>query len=82
MVGMIHRLKEDITECMFKKFGGEIDFDELEEAVLRRLVAEMKSSRKDIIIAYERKISAMQVVINCKTLKHFTLNYYATIISI
>jgi hypothetical protein len=82
MVGMIHRLKEDINECMFTKFGGKIDLDELEEAVLRRLVAEMKSSRKDIIMAYEKQISAMQVVINCKPLKHFTLNSKATVVSL
>lgn len=79
MVGMIHKLKEDITECMFRKFGGEIDLDELEESVLRRLLAETKCSRKDIIAAYERKISAMRVVINCK---YFTLDHYATIISL
>jgi hypothetical protein len=63
MVEMIHKLKQDIKECMCRKFGGEIDLDELEEAILRRHVAEMKSSMKDIMKAYERKISAMQVVI-------------------
>jgi hypothetical protein len=66
MAEKIHRLKKDITECMHKKFGGKIDLDELQEAVLKRLVAEMKSSRKDIRRAYERKITAMQVDMNCK----------------
>lgn len=65
MTEMIHKLKADIKEGMRRKFGREIDLDELEESVLRRLVAEMKYSTKDIKKAYERRRLEMQVVINC-----------------
>jgi predicted chitinase len=65
MAEMIHKLKEDITECMLRKFGREIDLNELEESILRRLVAEMKYSTKDIKKAYERRILEMQVAMNC-----------------
>jgi hypothetical protein len=66
MTEMIHKLKEDITECMLRKFGREIDLDELEESVLQRLVAEMKYSTKDIKKTYESRILEMQVIINCR----------------
>jgi predicted chitinase len=65
MTEMIHKLKEGITECMLRKFGREFDLDELEESILRRLVAEMKYSTKDIKKAYERRILEMQVAMNC-----------------
>lgn len=61
MVETIQKLKADITECMLRKFGGEIDFDEMEESILRRLVAEEQSPVKDLIKAYERRIYDMQV---------------------
>jgi hypothetical protein len=46
---------------MLKKFGGEIDLDEMEESILRRLVAEEQSTVKDLIKAYERRIHDMEV---------------------
>lgn len=61
LVETIQKLKTDITECMLRKFGQEIDLDEMEESILRRLVAEEKSPVKDLIKAYERKIHDMQV---------------------
>jgi hypothetical protein len=85
MTEMIHKLKEDITECMLRKFSGEIDLDELEEAILRRLVAQIKSSTKDIKKAYERRILEMQVVMSCRAqsilyellhYKHYPLHDY------
>jgi hypothetical protein len=57
----IQKLKADIKEGMLRKFGEEIDLDEMEESVLRRLVAEEKSPVKDLIKAYERRIHDMQV---------------------
>jgi hypothetical protein len=65
MTKIIHKLKDDIRECMLRKFGQEIDLDELEESILQRLVAKIKYSTKDIKKAYERRILEMQVVINC-----------------
>lgn len=62
----IQKLKADITECMLRKFGGEIDLDEMEESVLRRLVAEEKSPVKDLIKTYERRICDMQVSTHCE----------------
>jgi len=61
LVDTIQKLKADITECMLRKFGGEIDLDEMEESILGRLVAEEKSPVKDLIEAYERRIHDMQV---------------------
>jgi hypothetical protein len=57
----IQKLKADITECMLRKFGGEIDLDEMEESVLMRLIAEEKSPVKDLMKAYEKRIHDMQV---------------------
>jgi hypothetical protein len=61
LVETIQKLKADATQCMVRKFGGEIDLDEMEESILRRLVAEEKSPVKDLIKAYEMKIHDMQV---------------------
>jgi len=61
LVETIQQLKADITECMLRKFGGEIDLDDMEESILRRLVAEEQSPVKDLIKAYERRIHDMQV---------------------
>ncbi|PSN52097.1 hypothetical protein C0J52_03892 [Blattella germanica] len=65
MVERIRLLKEDINECMFRKFNGRIDLDELEEAILRRLVAEMRSSLKTIKEYYEKVIQEMKVQCQC-----------------
>ena len=61
LVETIQKLKADITECMLRKFGGEIDLDDMEESILRRLVAEEQALVKDLIKAYERRIHDMQV---------------------
>lgn len=61
LVETIQKLKADITECMLRKFGGEIDLDEMEESILRRLVAEEQSPVKDLIKAYEKTMHDMQV---------------------
>jgi translation initiation factor IF-3 len=65
MTEMIHKLKGDIKKCMLRKFGREIDLDELEESVLQKLVAKLPYSTNDIKKAYERRILEMQVVMNC-----------------
>jgi hypothetical protein len=65
MIEMIHKLKEDIRQCMLRKFGQEIDLDELEESILQTLAAKIKYSTKDIRKAYERRILEMQVLMNC-----------------
>jgi hypothetical protein len=82
LVETIQKLKADITECMLKKFGGEIDLDEMEESILRRLVAEEQSPVKDLIKAYERTIHDMQVSTHGKhklfIVKHFLGNFFIT----
>jgi hypothetical protein len=61
LVETIQKLKDDITECMLRKYGEEIDLDEMLESILRRLVAEQQSPVKDLIKAYERRIHDKQV---------------------
>ena len=71
MTERIRLLKEDISECMYRKFNGKVNLDELEEAILRRLVAEMRTSLGDVKKEYENKILELQVqhtsLQNCST---------------
>ena len=55
-------LKEDISECMFRKFNGKIDLDEIEEGIIKRLVAEMRNSLGDIKKIYDKKIQELEVL--------------------
>ncbi|XP_069678702.1 cilia- and flagella-associated protein 44 [Periplaneta americana] len=57
---MIRRLNDDITECMYRKFGGRIDLEELEESIIKRLVAEMKTSLANIKKECERTLFLME----------------------
>lgn len=49
-------LKSQIHDKMMNKFGMEIDFDEMEEAVLTKMIAEQtKTSEKDQLARIERE---------------------------
>lgn len=71
MESEIVELREQINQTMIKKFGRVVDLDELEEAVLKRFVYDMKANcdniRKDYDkkrIYYQKLYSDKQVVYN------------------
>lgn len=54
-------LKEEIDSAMIKKFGRVVDLDELEEAILRRFVYEMRTNKEDVKKEYAKKINEVKV---------------------
>lgn len=56
MKGMIRELNKDIEKSMMRKFGSKIDIDDIEESLLKRLVAEMHGIVKDLEQSFEKKL--------------------------
>lgn len=56
MEGDINRLSKRINEVMLDKFGRQISLEDLYEAVLRRLVIDVKSDMKNITEFYDKEI--------------------------
>ncbi|KAJ9600983.1 hypothetical protein L9F63_000821, partial [Diploptera punctata] len=56
MTEQIKLLKDEIAECMYRKFNAQVNIDEIEESILRRLVAEMRNSLADARKEYDKKI--------------------------
>ncbi|XP_063235777.1 cilia- and flagella-associated protein 44 isoform X2 [Bacillus rossius redtenbacheri] len=56
----IEELKEKAKKCMENKFGCKIDLRELEETVLRMMVADMKFSVKDVAQEYSLQMRELQ----------------------
>lgn len=52
----ITRLKGEIVELMKRKFGREVDIDELEEVQLKRMVFDLRMSLLDVRSLYEREL--------------------------
>lgn len=54
-------LKEEIHNTMLKKFGREVDLDELEETVLRRFAYEMRANIDEIKKSYVIRTGELRV---------------------
>lgn len=59
-------LKEEINSAMTKKFGRVVDLDELEEAILRRFVYEMRTNKEDVKKEYAKKIAKVKKALATK----------------
>ncbi|KAK0088856.1 hypothetical protein PV325_010453 [Microctonus aethiopoides] len=60
MEGDINRLSKKINEVMLDKFGRQISLEDLYEAVLRRLVIDVKSDMKNITEFYDKQIHCVK----------------------
>lgn len=56
MESEIKRLKEEIKQEMIQKFGKEVSLTSLYEAVLRRMVYDVKADMKKMIKSYDKEI--------------------------
>nr|CAD7399612.1 unnamed protein product [Timema cristinae] len=68
MQAEIARLNQEIKECMENKFGGVIELDVVEEALLRRLIADMKSHISDMKRDYQIHLKAKHYLVKEKQL--------------
>lgn len=57
----ILNLKEEISEAMMKKFGMVVSLDELEEAILSKMVFDMRKNVNDIKAQYAHRIAQEKV---------------------
>lgn len=69
----IIELKEEIHNTMLKKFGREVDLDELEETVLRRFAYEMRANIDEIKKSYMIRTGELKV---CMIYDEFYLHIY------
>lgn len=69
----IIELKEEIHNTMLKKFGREVDLDELEETVLRRFAYEMRANIDEIKKSYMIRTGELKV---CMINDEFYLHIY------
>ncbi|KAK0161075.1 hypothetical protein PV327_009592 [Microctonus hyperodae] len=60
MEGDINRMNKEINEVMLDKFGRQISLEDLYEAVLRRLVIDVKSDMKNIANFYDKEIHCIK----------------------
>lgn len=56
MEAEIHRLKSSIRQEMIKKFGREVSLNTLYEAVLRRMIYDIKIGLTEMVPAFESQI--------------------------
>ncbi|CAG2058060.1 unnamed protein product [Timema podura] len=68
MQAEIAHLNQEIKECMENKFGGVIELDVVEEALLRRLIADMKSHISDMKRDYQIHLKAKHYLVKEKQL--------------
>lgn len=59
MDGEIKRLKSEVKQEMYKKFGREISLSLLYETILKRMVHDIKGDMKDLIKSYDKEINCM-----------------------
>ncbi|KAH0534340.1 hypothetical protein KQX54_003166 [Cotesia glomerata] len=60
MESEIKRLKEEIKQEMIQKFGREVSLTSLYEAVLRRMVYDVKADMKEMIKSYDKEIKGAE----------------------
>ncbi|KAG8038727.1 hypothetical protein G9C98_000282, partial [Cotesia typhae] len=60
MESEIKRLKEEIKQEMIQKFGKEVSLTSLYEAVLRRMVYDVKADMKNMIKSYDKEIKGAE----------------------
>lgn len=56
MDGEIKRLKEKIKQEMMQKFGREVSLSSLYEAVLRKMIYDMKADLKEMTKGFDKQI--------------------------
>lgn len=61
MEDRIYTLNNNIAECMKKKFGKAIDLDEVQEALLKKLIFDLRMSMLDIRSMYEEELHLWRV---------------------
>lgn len=61
MEGTIHELKEKIEIVMKQRFGRVVDLNDVQEALLKKLVFNLRMSMLDIKALYEAELSLWMV---------------------
>lgn len=61
MENRIVTLKDEINETMMKKFGMVVSLDDLEEAILSKMVYDMRTNVDDVKIQYDHRINEEKV---------------------
>lgn len=57
----IRKLRESIAEVMYRKFNQIIDLDQLEEAILKKLVHDLRFRMADVQKSYDKEIAKWKV---------------------